>query len=292
MKNKFLVIGNITKDRLVLKIGESVSFGGTIYAGITAARLGYKAYILSKGNLEAIPLIKSLSKEGVQVKLQPDKHLTFFVNDYLLGERKQLLLEHTGKIVYKSLGKMDIIHFNPMFNEISLNDLKKARKDCKILSLDVQGLVRTIKDKKVIGKFWSERKEFLEYIDFLKVGKTEIKFVSRKRAHKDVCKELSSLGAKVIALTFGKKGSIVFEKDCFYKIPAYKTKEIDPTGAGDVYATAFAIKYFETKNALKSGLFASAAASFVVEDYGLKNIALRKEVEERYKRLEKIYKKQ
>ncbi|MEM3507019.1 MAG: PfkB family carbohydrate kinase [Candidatus Bathyarchaeia archaeon] len=96
------------------------------------------------------------------------------------------------------------------------------------------------------------------------------------------------MGAEVIALTLGEKGSIVFKED-YYEIPAYKVKEIDPTGAGDVYATAFIIKYFETKDALTSGLFASALASFVVEGFGPKNIASIEKVEERYEKLKKVY---
>ncbi len=74
-----------------------------------------------------------------------------------------------------------------------------------------------------------------------------------------------------------------------YRIPAYRTRLVDRTGSGDVFASAFAIRYFETKNALESGLFASAAASFVVEDFGTKNIVNREKVEERFKILKNTH---
>ncbi|MEM3507018.1 MAG: hypothetical protein QW589_06430 [Candidatus Bathyarchaeia archaeon] len=196
MAYKFLVIGNITKDELILKSRKFISFGGTSYSAITATRLGHKAYILCRSNHEIYPWIEELNKEGIHVKVQPDKHLTFFVNDYSFKERRQLLLEHTKKIVYKSLGRMDIIHFNPMFNEISLADVKKARKNCEILSLDVQGLVRAVKNKEVIGKFWNEREEFLNYIDFLKVGKNESLF-QRKEATKKFVKSFQAWEQKL-----------------------------------------------------------------------------------------------
>jgi sugar/nucleoside kinase (ribokinase family) len=70
-----------------------------------------------------------------------------------------------------------------------------------------------------------------------------------------------------------------------HRIPAYQTTVVDRTGSGDVFSSAFAIRYFETKNALESGLFATAAASFVIEDFGTKNIAERNKVEERFKML-------
>jgi len=43
----------------------------------------------------------------------------------------------------------------------------------------------------------------------------------------------------------------------------------------------------ETNNELESGLFASAAASFVVEDFGTKNIVEREKVMKRFKELAK-----
>jgi sugar/nucleoside kinase (ribokinase family) len=56
---------------------------------------------------------------------------------------------------------------------------------------------------------------------------------------------------------------------------------VDPTGAGDVYIAAFDIKYSETKDPYKSARFASAAASFVVEDWGPKNIPTEEMVRKR-----------
>jgi sugar/nucleoside kinase (ribokinase family) len=279
---EFLVIGNIPKDLCKTKDKEEFSFGGTSYCGIVAAYLEAKSKILTRGNAELSDWIKSLKEKNVEVILQNDKNITYFVNDYSGGgEREQLLLGYTKKIDFNIDGKFDIIHVNPMFREIDLNLVKKARKRCEFLSIDVQGTVRDIKDKHVIGRFWSEREEFLPFVDFLKVGKQEINLISKLGNHKKICEELHSLGAKIIAITFGNKGSLVYDGR-FYELPIFKTKTIDETGAGDVYATAFLIRYFETKDTLDSALFATAAASFVVEDFGPRSIAKRKDVEKRY----------
>jgi len=284
---EFLAIGNITRDLLRIKDKEESSFGGTSYSGITAAALGYHSRILSRGNDELSGWIKVLNGKGVEVILQPDKNATFFVNDYTQGERKQLLLGYTEKINLVINEKIDVIHVDPMFQEVSSELLKKARKQCNILSLDVQGLVRDIKDKQVIGRFWDEREEFLPFVDFLKVGKYEINLISKLQDYKKICEELHSLGARIVALTFGIKGSLVYDGE-FYKVPIYKTKTIDETGAGDVYGTSFSLRYFETKDALDSAIFATAAASFVVEDFGPRNIAERKKVEKRYQFLKRF----
>jgi len=91
---------------------------------------------------------------------------------------------------------------------------------------------------------------------------------------------LYSLGAGIVAITFGVDGSLVYDGN-FHEISAFKTNTVDKTGVGDVYASAFAIRYFETNDSMDSGLFASAAASFVVEDLGPKNIVKREYVDRR-----------
>ena len=277
----FLVIGNITKDLLKTKDRESYFFGGASYAAITALRLGYGSTILTRGNYLLNDWIEFLEKQGIRVFLQTDSNITSFINDYLNDEREQILLEHTDKIIYDFSKKFDIIHINPMYQEIDIDIIKEARKNCKMLSLDVQGLVRNVTGRKVVGRFWHEREEYLRNIDFLKVGKNETRFVSNIRNYKEICEELRSFGVKIVALTLGNIGSIIHGND-FYRIPAFMTKTIDNTGAGDVYGASFAIRYFETKDVMDSALFATASASFVVEDFGPNCIASIEKTKARY----------
>lgn len=276
----FLVVGNITKDRLKTKSGERSLFGGTSFAGINASKLGYRSNILTKGNHILKDWIDFLEEQGVHVYLQEDKHVASFINDYSNIERKQSLLESTDRIVYNIQEEFDIIHLNPIYQEISPDLIENVRKRCDFLSLDVQGLVRNVKGRTVREKFWAERSECLKHLDLLKVGKNEVNFVSHKKEYKKICKDLNSLGVKIIALTFGEGGSIIYDNG-FYRIPAFKTNTVDETGAGDVYGSSFAIRYFETKDVIDSALFASASASFVVENFGIEGIRDRRKVEKR-----------
>jgi sugar/nucleoside kinase (ribokinase family) len=282
---KFLVVGNLTKDIIRTSQDERIVFGGAAsYCSITAVKLGCDTHVLSKGNDELNGWIKTLRNSGINVDLQRSERTTYFINDYLEGKRKQFVLSDAGEIDFKTLGRMDVIHLGPVFNEITLDCLKKARKKCRILSLDTQGFARNLNGKEVVKSFWEEREDFLKYVDLLKVGREEMGCVSRERDYEKVCEELKSFGVEVVELTLGEEGSIVAEEE-IHRIPAYRTTLIDKTGSGDVYSTAFAVRYFETKNALESGLFASAAASFVVEDFGAKNIKDRKKVLERFRKM-------
>jgi sugar/nucleoside kinase (ribokinase family) len=216
--------------------------------------------------------------------LELSENISNFVNDYTGRERKQYWMSDAGKINFKDLGKMDIIHIGPIFGEVTLDCVKKAKKNAKLISLDVQGFLRSSDGKKVTMKFWDERAEFLKYVDLVKINKLESYFVSKKTNYEEICKELVEFGPKVVMITLRDEGSIIFS-DKFHKIPVYQTNVVDKTGAGDVYAAAFAIRYFETKDILESGLFASAAASFVVEEFGTINIAERNKVERRVEKL-------
>lgn len=282
---RFLVIGNLTKDVIRTKKEERIDFGGaSSYCSIAAKKLGCETHILTRGNHELDGWIKNLENIGIRVELQESDNLTCFVNDYMLGERKQFVYRDAGKIDFKDFEKVDVIHLGPVFNEITLDCIKEARKNSKIVSLDVQGFVRSLRNKEVIKKFWDEKEDFLKYVDLVKISGYEIDSVSKKKNYEDVFDELISFGVKVVELTLGEKGSIIASEE-IHRIPVYETTLVDKTGSGDVFATAFAIRYFETKDTKESGLFASATASFVVEDFGAKNITNRERVEERVKEL-------
>jgi len=95
---------------------------------------------------------------------------------------------------------------------------------------------------------------------------------------------LSLLGLTV-AVTHGHHGATLFRdgsSETFAAIPA--ARELDPTGAGDCFATAFAIRYAET-NSLRAAMdFGLAAGSLSVEGAGIAGIPTRERIEERLER--------
>jgi sugar/nucleoside kinase (ribokinase family) len=280
---KFLVIGNLTKDTIRIKDQEKITFGGSAsYCSITAKRLGWDSHILSRGNSKLNDWIKFLESEGITIDIQESKNITHNLNVYDGEDRKEWSLSDAGKINHTGIKKADIIHIGPVFNEITIDCVKEARKKSKILSLDVQGFLRKPKNKQMIKKFWKEKNQFLKYIDILKISKDEIPHVSKNKNYYEALDELLDLGAKIVILTLGENGALIAGKEK-HRIPAFKTNTIDPTGCGDVFSAAFVIKYFETKDLMESGFFASAAASYVVEDFGTKNIVDKSKVDERFK---------
>jgi sugar/nucleoside kinase (ribokinase family) len=85
----------------------------------------------------------------------------------------------------------------------------------------------------------------------------------------------------VVALTRYREGAEVYSGGQVRSIGAYPTEEVDPTGAGDVFATAFLVRYHETGDLAEATRFASAAAACSVEGAGIERVATRETIEAR-----------
>jgi sugar/nucleoside kinase (ribokinase family) len=95
----------------------------------------------------------------------------------------------------------------------------------------------------------------------------------------DAAKILLRNGAQVAAIKMGEKGSLVADPNMIAKVPAFRVKEVDPTGAGDVYDAAFLVSLLSGKTLRDSALFANAAGALKVTRMGPTSGPSRKEVE-------------
>ena len=72
----------------------------------------------------------------------------------------------------------------------------------------------------------------------------------------------------IVALTRGWRGLTLLTRDAVHDVPSLPRPEVDPTGAGDVFAAAFLVRYHETGDPLEAAAFAACAASCAVEGVG------------------------
>ena len=80
-------------------------------------------------------------------------------------------------------------------------------------------------------------------------------------------------------VTNGSHGVTVYSGERVFELESLNVTEIDPTGAGDVFSAAFAVRFFETGNLLESSDFASVVAGLSVRSQGVSAIPYKKEVE-------------
>jgi len=95
---------------------------------------------------------------------------------------------------------------------------------------------------------------------------------------------IADLGA-VAVLTRGYNGATLFDSDgTQLHWDALEARPVDPTGAGDCFASAFLFRLAETEDLAAAMRFALAAGALAVEGKGLAGIASREEIEQRMTR--------
>jgi sugar/nucleoside kinase (ribokinase family) len=92
----------------------------------------------------------------------------------------------------------------------------------------------------------------------------------------------------IVAMTESWRGARVYSEDRWRRMDAFPEKEVDPTGAGDTFATAFLIRLHETGDVAEAARFGAAAASLSVGGVGSAAMPTRAEVAERLSRYPEV----
>jgi sugar/nucleoside kinase (ribokinase family) len=84
----------------------------------------------------------------------------------------------------------------------------------------------------------------------------------------------------LVVLTRGANGFTVFGDAGCHDFEAPTAQEVDPTGAGDVFAAAFLVRWRETGGDLEAtARFAATAAALSTEAEGFDGVATRERIE-------------
>ncbi|MBC8075121.1 MAG: ribokinase, partial [Chloroflexales bacterium] len=95
-------------------------------------------------------------------------------------------------------------------------------------------------------------------------------------------RRLKSLGCIIAIVTLADAGSLIYDGHTLHRIPAFATRAIDPTGAGDTYMAGFIDSYLQAPNDLyQAGCRGAACASIWIEYSGPDAPVTRDEVDRR-----------
>ena len=117
----------------------------------------------------------------------------------------------------------------------------------------------------VSAREWEDAPEVLAHADAVIMSEEDIS------PFPEVLDEYVKL-AKAVVLTRGERGATLFHNGQAVDFPAFPTRAVDPTGAGDVFALAFLRELHRTGDLHKASIFANCTASFVVEKPGTEGI--------------------
>jgi sugar/nucleoside kinase (ribokinase family) len=191
------------------------------------------------------------------------------------GNRTLDVLGVAGKITEKTFPddflKSKFFLIGPILGELDLKLIEFLRSSSSsVLFLDPQGLIRLIgEDGRIVHRCDNDQfKKIVGLVDFVKPNEPESETITGQRDPIRALKDICNLGARVPIVTLAERGSLLLNDDHLYRIPTYPTRAIDPTGAGDAYAGSFISEFARTEDIVESALFASAAASLMVEQIG------------------------
>ena len=231
-----LAIGNIIEDINIIDGKKYESLGGSsYYAYKVSQKLGFNVRVISEVSKS---LDLSIKLDTRKIYPQKAKTHTIFQNLYSNGKRNQLVINNPGKLLLRNFNKYidnlnpKIVFYCPIFNEFEPSFFTKFENSIKVCNL--QGFVRKNLNKKI--KSINELPE----LDF-KIFDTVI--MSEADSSFENALKISNF-SNIVCYTMGRNGVKII---CDNKVETYssvKVKNIDETGAGDVWSTSFIIFYY------------------------------------------------
>lgn len=221
-----LVVGNYCHDHNILRNGEEARGLGGAPSFIDAL-----FYVL-KQDYDLIAKVGADFAYAHEVRksaLIGKKPTTQFSNDYRGAVRQQ-----------RASARADVINTSDLKNsyQVSLacaiagemppDFVAELAKRSKILIVDIQGLIRTFSDDGKVGAQALKNTEYwplINKITYLKVNPQEAEYIPFEEVRK----------LTTLILTEGEEGCRIFNARNEVHIPAYRTVEKDPTGAGDSF---------------------------------------------------------
>ncbi len=252
----FLVIGHITRD--LLPEGGFVQGGAATYAAVAALRLGVRPAILTRAAPDS-KLIPALA--GVPITRLPAAVTTTFENRYFDGHRRQVVHAAAPPITAANVPpawqNIPIVLLGPVAQEVD-SALAGAFPN-SIVGAAPQGWMRRWDAQGHVSRGpWLHAETVLPRIQALILSWEDLDHDPATLAY--YCRL-----CPLVVLTLGARGCQVWQGERMTHVPPRPAHELDPTGAGDVFAAAFLIRLAAGSDPLQAARFANVVASFSVE---------------------------
>lgn len=276
----YLVIGHICAD--LLPDGGYVLGGTALYSALTAARLGARVAVLTRGVFGQevagmkIPSLEPYLNE-ISIIVQDAEVPTTFINEYRADRRVQTMPHWAGPIDLNGLPphwrNAKIVHLGPIADEIEPRSSVGLTN--QFLGATPQGWMRSW-PRSTGGRVNHVPLKLpgtlVERLDSVIVSDEEISYT------REVVNRVGD--RRMSVMTRGPEGAQIIASGKKIELPGYNVKVQDLTGAGDVFAAAFFLKASDrTVSATNAGAYANAVAALSIGEVGPFGVPNRKQVE-------------
>lgn len=263
----YMVIGHITRDLA----DRDISVGGTaFYAAQTARALGCRVGVITSTGPE-LDLGEPL--KGVLVTRFPAPATTTFENTYI-DERRQQVIRGIAQPLLPAMVPKDwhapLVHIGPVAQEChpALGSLFEQA----FVGVTPQGWMRQWDASGRVSRCrWREADKVLARADAVVLSEEDI------GGHSPLAAEYAARTA-VLALTRGAAGCRVYKGREVREFDSPAVVEVDPTGAGDIFAASFFYALQLGHDPWAAARFANSLAAQSVTRRGLSSVPDAEEV--------------
>ena len=286
----FLAIGHVTRDLLP---DGSWRLGGTVtYAALTALRLGLRPAIVTSAPEDVLAAVDALLPD-IPLSVVPSSEATTFENIYSARGRQQFLRSRAATLTLAAVPAAwrdaPMVLLGPVAQEVDAS-LVGAFPHA-LVAATPQGWLRQWDERGAVTPSLRANTASL-------IQQTQVLILSREdlvpsdasgdemqplMEQADATIRIWARTVPLIAVTRGPEGAVLWQRTAESTLfPGYPAQEVDPTGAGDVFAAAFLCALREMGDAARAVDFANRVAACSVEAPGGEGIPTREMVAARW----------
>lgn len=261
----YLAIGHVAKDLAKDLTAVSYQLGGTVsFSSQVAVALGCRTAVYTSA-----PSDMALTEALPHVALHclPSPEATTFTNTYTANGRHQTLHARAHPLTTADLPadwhRATILHLAPIADEVEPALINLFSNS--FIGVTPQGWLRQWDaDGRVSPKTWAEAQTILPLATAVIMGEDDL--------YDEAILTQFKQWAKLLVLTQGANGCTLFWGDEIRQFPALSVNgTVETTGAGDIFATAFFIRLYQTAgDAWEAARFANIIAGHSVTQSTLK----------------------
>ncbi len=277
---RITVVGHLVIDDVVAGQIRIATLGGPpSYAGLTARNLGAEDVSLFTKFGADFPddylLWLSWNQLKISRNARSTTHPTTRFRIVQKPEERELYLDARCEDL-KADGELpegDVVIVSPVAGEVDLALLDHIRSKFKTVYIDPQGFIRKFESADGRCFLTNIDRRVLKYADIVKMDGEEALMITGVRDPFQALEEVRRSGVEVAIYTKGVEGALLRCSKGLYRIPVVRQLDVlDTTGAGDIFAGAFATTYLEGGDPVWSGCVAVAAASAGLDKVGLSKV--------------------
>lgn len=257
-----VVVGHLTVDETPAGLRPG---GSALYAGLFAHRQGLRVGLLTSYGPD-FPF--DLLPPDMDVVAVPAAATTRFAITYGPGGRQLRLRARAAALAPHHLpprfAEAGLAYLAPVADEVA-PPLARAFGEAAV-GVGAQGWCRTWDgDGTVRVRPWPDPTPVLSHVQALFLSSDDVAGWESRAL--DLYQEVP-----VGALTFAERGALLFVNGERHVVPPAPAVEVDPTGAGDVFAAAFMIRYNATGDPWEAAIHAAVAGALTVEAPGIAGV--------------------